>query len=95
MAVVWSTEGADDFLAAVTYLHDRNAAAARKLAERVDEALKRLDEVPLDGPETLLRGGLVVRSWPIPPFRAYYVRRDNDVLVLRFYDQRREPIARP
>jgi plasmid stabilization system protein ParE len=94
VAVVWSTEGADDFLAAIAYLHERNAAATRRLLERVDEALRRLDELPLDGPETLLGSGVVVRSWPIPPFRAYYVRRDADVLVVRFYDQRREPIAR-
>lgn len=93
MAVVWSEEGAEDFLAAVAYLHERNPAAARKLVERVDEALRRLDELPLDGPEMRLRNGGVARSWPGPPFRAYYVRREGDVLVLRFYDQRREPIA--
>jgi plasmid stabilization system protein ParE len=95
VAVVWTTEGADDFLTAVAYLHEQNPAAASKLAARTDEALQRLDELPLEGPETRLRGGAVVRSWPIPPFRAYYVRRDDDVLVLRFYDQRRDPIARP
>lgn len=94
MAVVWSEKGAEDVLAAVPYLHERNAVAAKKLADRVDEALRRLDELPLDGPETRLRNGAVVHSWPVPPFLAYYVRRDGDVLVLRLYHQRREPIAR-
>ena len=93
MTVAWSDEGAEDFLAAVAYLHERNTGAAKKLVERVDEALHRLDELPIDGPETRLRNGAVVRSWPVPPFRAYYVRLDDDVLVVRFYDQRREPIA--
>lgn len=93
MAVTWSPEGADDFMAAVSYLHERNPVAAAKLVASVDEALRRLDELHLDGPETTLRNGFMVRSWPVPPFRAYYVRRDADVLVVRFYDQRREPIA--
>ena len=53
-----------------------------------------LDELPLDGPETTLENGAVVRSWPVPPFRAYYQRRGGDVLVVRLYDQRREPIER-
>jgi plasmid stabilization system protein ParE len=92
VAVVWSPEGADDFLTALTYLRSRNRGAAEKLALSVDTALRRLDELPIDGPETELAGGIVVRSWPIPPLRAYYQRRGDDVLVIRLYDQRREPI---
>jgi plasmid stabilization system protein ParE len=94
VAVVWTVEGADDFLSALTYLRERNPGAAEALARRVDDALRRLDELPVDGPETELANGLVVRSWPVPPFRAYYQRRGNDVLVVRLYDQRREPIER-
>jgi plasmid stabilization system protein ParE len=92
VAVIWTVEGADDFLAALGYLRVRNPAAADSLARRVDEALRRLDELPIDGPGTTLRSGDLVRSWPIPPLRAYYQRRAGDVLVLRLYDQRREPI---
>jgi plasmid stabilization system protein ParE len=94
VAVIWSPEGADDFLSALTYLLERNPAAAEKLANRVDDALRRLDELPIDGPETQLAEGGAVRSWPVPPFRVYYQRRGNDVLVVRLYDQRREPIER-
>lgn len=45
------------------------------------------------GAETTLENGVVVRSWPVPPLRAYQ-GRGGDVLVVRLYDQRREPIKR-
>jgi plasmid stabilization system protein ParE len=95
VAVVWTVEGADDFLSALTYLRQRNPAAADALSRRIDQALGMLDELPLDGPETKLEGGEAVRSWPVSPFRAYYQRRGGDVLVVRLYDQRRKPIERP
>jgi plasmid stabilization system protein ParE len=94
VAVVWSSEGADDFLAALTYLRRRNAAAAERMMHAVNTALQRLHELPIDGPETRLSTGAFVRSWPIPPFRVYYQRRDADLLIVRLYDQRREPIER-
>jgi plasmid stabilization system protein ParE len=62
VAVVWTTEGADDFRTAVAYLHERNPSAGSKLVARVDEALRRIDEIPLDGPETQLPGGVIVLS---------------------------------
>lgn len=94
MAVVWSAEGADDFLAALTYLRTRNVAASERLMHEVNAAVRRLDELPIDGPESQLSSGALVRSWPVPPFRLYYKRRDHDVLIVRLYDQRREPIER-
>jgi plasmid stabilization system protein ParE len=92
VGVVWSAEGADDFLSTLAYLRTRNPAAAQSLARRVDEALRRLDEQPIDGPTITLTTGESVRSWPIPPLRAYYQRHGNDLLVVRLYDQRRRPI---
>jgi plasmid stabilization system protein ParE len=94
VAIVWSSEGADDFLAAVAYLRKRNVTAAERLIREVNAALRRLDELPLDGPESQLSSGALVRSWPVPPFRVYYQRRDHDVLIVRLYDQRRKPIER-
>jgi plasmid stabilization system protein ParE len=35
VAVVWSPEGADDFLSALAYLRARNPGAAERLASRV------------------------------------------------------------
>lgn len=36
MAIVWTSEGADDFLAALVYLRQRTSAAAAALSEQVD-----------------------------------------------------------
>jgi plasmid stabilization system protein ParE len=65
VAVVWSEEGADDFLSALKYLRERNPVAAGRLSRRVDDTLQRLDELPLDGPEVELGEGVVVRTGPI------------------------------
>lgn len=94
MAIVWSSEGADDFLAALAYLRQRNLSASERLVDELNAALRRLDELPIEGPEARLSNGALVRSWPVPPFRVYYQRRGVDVLIVRLYDQRREPIER-
>jgi plasmid stabilization system protein ParE len=38
--------------------------------------------------------GESVRSWVIPPFRIYYQRRQDALLVLRIYHHSRRPIAK-
>jgi plasmid stabilization system protein ParE len=42
MAILWSREGADDFLTALAYLRERSPAAAERLAARVNETLQKL-----------------------------------------------------
>ena len=56
--------------------------------------LARLDEGLFEGPEQRLRGGMLVRSWPLPPYRIYYRRRDGFLDVMRVYHQARKPITR-
>lgn len=56
------------------------------------QAADELADEHFEGPEQRLRTGERVRSWPVPPFRIYYLRREQ-LLVLRIYDQRREPIV--
>ena len=94
MKVFWAPEAADEFNATIAYLAERNPRAARKLAEGVLEVVDRLAVEPLDGPTHTLRTGEVVRGWPIPPLRIYYQRTGGALLVVRVYDQRREPIER-
>ena len=88
MAILWSPEGGDDILTALSYLRERSPAAAERLAASVNETLQRVAELSLEGPERTLTSGAVVRSWPIPPSRVYYQRRGQDLL------QRRKPIER-
>jgi plasmid stabilization system protein ParE len=42
----------------------------------------------------LRRGGDKVRSWPAPPFRIYYRRESETLIVLRVYHSSRRPLAR-
>jgi len=94
LKVVWSPIAADEFDATIGYLAERNPQAAHKLAAGVLVAIDRLGAEPLDGPAYTLRTGEVVRGWPVPPVRVYYQRGEGVLLVVRVYDQRREPIER-
>jgi plasmid stabilization system protein ParE len=47
-----------------------------------------------DGPVSRLQSGAVVRSWGVPPFRIYYQRYPDELLIVRVYHQARKPITR-
>lgn len=61
---------------------------------RVLELVERLASEPIAGPTHVLRTGEIVRGWPVRPFRIYYQRDENELRVVRVYDQLREPITR-
>jgi plasmid stabilization system protein ParE len=92
--IVWSPEAADDLDGAVEYLAQDSPAAAAKLGHGILALVDRLAAEPLDGPKHTLKNGQTVRGWPFPPFRVYYQRTDDALLIVRVYHQKREPIAR-
>lgn len=94
MKVRWTEEALDDVEAAIDWLAAHSPQAAASLLDNVFETVQRLGRLELEGPETVLTHGEVVRSWPCPPLRVYYVRREEICWVLRVYDQRRRPIER-
>ena len=94
MKLVLSEDALLDLEAAVSYIADRNPAAARKLGDHVLDVIDQLAAGDYEGVEQELTTGERVRSWAVPPFRIYYQRRDGALLVLRIYHQAREPIAR-
>jgi plasmid stabilization system protein ParE len=55
---------------------------------------EQLAQRAFEGPEQRLRSGLLVRSWPLPPYRLYYRRRDDSLEILRVYHQARRPITK-
>ncbi len=85
----WTDEALGDIEQAVDWLAARSPAAAGRMIGLVFEAVERLSEVDLDGPEDQLLDGRWVRSWPVPPMRVYYERRGGDLWVLQVTDQRR------
>ena len=64
------------------------------LGDRVLGVVKRLAAGRFEGQTQRLTTGEVVHSWPVPPFRIYYQRHPDELLIVRVYHQSRRPIAR-
>ena len=94
MRVVWSPEAIADMETAIEYLVERNPEAAERLARGIVAVAEQLASDPVEGPEHVLRNGERVRGWPHRPFRIYYQRRSDGLVILRVYHQRRMPIVR-
>ncbi len=94
MKIRYSPEAAKDLLDVVEYLVVRNPTAAAALHAQVRATIRRIATGDLDGPETVLRTGTRVRSWPVHPFRIYYRRVGGVLQVVRIYHHARKPIER-
>ena len=94
MKVTYTEEAVADIVQAITYLNERNPTAAATLDADIARCIERLADREFEGPVSRLRSGAVVRSWAIPPFRVYYQRHPDELLILRVYHQARRPITR-
>jgi len=88
----YTSEALTDLVDALTYLVERNPDAARSLDDEIEQLLGRLAAGEFEGPISRLRSGSEVRTWSLPPFRIYYLRSSDELVVLRIYHQAREPI---
>ena len=93
MKVTYTEEAIADIVDAITYLNERNPTAAAKLDAEITRCIGRLAEREFDGPVSRLRSGALVRSWGVPPFRIYYQRHPDELVILRVYLQSRRPIV--
>lgn len=91
--LVVAHEALDDLAAATTYIARDNPGAAARLVDRVFEVIDLLAEGGLDGPRSILRSGLEVRSWPVSPLRIFYRREPDTLIVVRIYHQSRRPLG--
>lgn len=94
MKVTYTEEAVADVIEAIAFLMDRNPAAAAELDAEIARCIERLAARDFDGPVSRLKSGAVVRSWGVPPFRIYYQRHDDELLIVRVYHQARRPITR-
>jgi plasmid stabilization system protein ParE len=92
--VIVTDEAASDLIEAIAYVNRDNPAAAQRLLARYDRAIERLAAGFTEGPEVLLRRRGKARRWSVRPYRIYYRREADAVVVLRFYHQSRRPIER-
>ena len=94
MKVTYTEEAIADIVGAITYLTERNPTAASKLDAAITRCVERLADHEFEGPVSRLRSGAAVRSWGVPPFRIYYQRHPDELVILRVYHQKRRPITR-
>jgi plasmid stabilization system protein ParE len=94
LKVSYTEEAVADIVEAITYLNERNPTAAAKLDAEIARCVERLADREFEGPVSRLRSGAVVRSWGVPPFRIYYQRHPDELLIVRVYHQKRRPITR-
>ena len=94
MKVTYTEEAVADLVEAITYLNERSPTAAAKLDAEIARCIERLADREFEGPVSRLRSGAVVRSWGVSPFRIYYQRNADELLIVRVYHQSRRPITR-
>jgi plasmid stabilization system protein ParE len=94
LKITYTEEAVADIVQAITYLNERSPTAAAKLDAEIARCIERLADREFEGAVSQLRSGAVVRSWGVPPFRIYYQRHPDELLVLRVYHQKRRPITR-
>jgi plasmid stabilization system protein ParE len=94
LKVTYTEEAVADIVDAMGYLNERSPTAAAKLNAEIAECIERLAGREFEGPASRLRSGALVRSWSVPPFRIYYQRHPEELLIVRVYHQRRRPITR-
>ena len=94
MKVTYTEEAVADVVDAITYLHERNPTPAANLDAGIAQCIERLAAQEFDGPISRLRSGALVRSWAVAPFRIYYQRHPDELLIVRVYHQSRQPITR-
>ncbi len=95
MKVAYTEEAIADIVGAISYLNQRNPMAAANLDAEIAQCIKRLAAREFEGPVSRLRSGALVRSWAVPPFRIYYQRDSDELLIVRVYHQTRRPITSP
>jgi len=94
LKVTYTEEAVADIVQAIAYLNERNPTAAAKLDADITRCIERLADREFGGPVSNLRSGAVVRSWGVPPFRIYYQRNPDELLIVRVYHQARRSITR-
>lgn len=94
MKVTYTDEAIADILDALAYLNERSPTAAANLDAEIADCIERLAGREFDGPVSRLRSGAVVSSWAVPPFRVYYQRHPDELLIVRIYHQARRPITK-
>jgi hypothetical protein len=94
LKIRFAKQAAKDLDAAKTFWRERRPDVVCTIVEDVIALAEKLSNKEFEGPELRLKSGLIVRSWPMPPYRVFYRRREDVLEILRVYHQARRPITR-
>ncbi|WP_394822654.1 type II toxin-antitoxin system RelE/ParE family toxin [Pendulispora albinea] len=84
-----------DLRAYVFHVASENPRAAKREQARILAELSILIDAPVEGPSVRVENWpRPARRWFVHPFRVYYERSKDAVVVLRLYHHAREPIER-
>ena len=91
LQVIWSHAADRDLGMAYDYLRPLNPAAARKLVERVVKAVGALSRQPRLGRASEVEADRGYRELVVRPFRIFYRLESDRVVIVRVWDNRRDP----
>jgi plasmid stabilization system protein ParE len=69
LKVTYTEEAVADIVEAITYLYERNQAAAANLDAEIAQCIERLAAHEFEWPVSRLQSGALVRHWAVAPFR--------------------------
>lgn len=94
MKVIVSPQAREDLKQAYQYIAQESPNVADRALGRIVEVIGMLASGAIEGREVSLRDGRHVHTWPVPPYRIYYRKRNDLFEVVRVYHQARRPIER-
>ena len=89
--VIYSPTARAEIQDAYTRLAQLNPDAAGRLVGSILRTINRLRLAELTGRTVRIKGG-EVQTWPVPPFRIYYLLSPDTIEIVRVYHQARRPI---
>ena len=76
MTIVVAPKARDDLREAYAFIAQDSREAADRILARIAEVIGLLASGAVAGREAVLRDGRRVHTWPVPPFRIYYRRKN-------------------
>lgn len=88
--VLWTGPALRDLEEMRDWISRDNPTAARRLAQRIRDAVKRVQQQPESGRVVPELAASVYREVVVAPYRIIYTVRDNSLVVLRVWHGKRD-----
>jgi len=87
-AILWTGPAIEDLRDIREYVNRDNPIAAKRLATRILDGVKRLARLPRSGRIVPELSGLGFREVIVAPYRVVYLIKDRQVVILRVWHGR-------